>query len=181
VATSPTTTTFLAALCKERWGNFLNRIEPKTMRTLSTREPQTHLAPPHTRNACATTTTGTIQWLPLRERALLLAAVLPRGFVSGKPAERLCHMEVIYYGKDCGGHWHCDPPKEGDEIVILTLHGSATFELREGLETVEAIQTAPGTIVRLAGAARHECEHCAGVAEGSVRVGLQLGFSGLLY
>ena len=88
-------------------------------------------------------------------------------------------MEVIYYGKDCGGHWHCDPPKEGDEVVILTLHGSATFELREGLEIVDAIQTAPGTLVRLAGAARRECEHCAGVArEGSVRVALQLGFSG---
>ena len=110
----------------------------------------------------------------------LLDAVLPPAFADGCPKTRLVHMELIFYGRGCSGHWHVDPTEEGDEIVILTIHGNAMFELREkGGTTIDATRTQPGTLVRLAGPARHKCEHRAGVADGGVRVALQLGFSNI--
>ena len=65
--------------------------------------------------------------------------------------------------------------------MILTIHGNAMFELKEskGGTTIDATRTQPGTLVRLAGPARHQCEHRAGVADGGVRVALQLGFSNI--
>ena len=115
--------------------------------------------------------------LSLRDREAVLAAALPPAFVDGRPNVRLVHMELIFYGDGCGGHWHVDPTAEGDEIVIATLQGCAWFELREGKTPIDATRTRPGTLLRLAGAARRPCEHRAGPAEGGVRVALQLGFS----
>ena len=116
--------------------------------------------------------------LSLRDREAVLAAALPPAFVDGRPNVRLVHMELIFYGDGCGGHWHVDPMTEGDEIVIATLQGCAWFELREGKTTIDATRTRRGTLLRLAGPARRPCKHRAGPAEGGVRVALQLGFSG---
>ena len=73
------------------------------------------------------------------------AAALPPAFVDGRPNVRLVHMELIFYGEGCGGHWHVDPTAEGDEIVIATLQGCAWFELREGKTLIDAPRTRPGT------------------------------------
>ena len=114
--------------------------------------------------------------LPLRDRLAVLSCV-PPGFADGCPKARLVHMELIYYGHGCSGHWHVDPKAEGDEILILTIKGSAWFELREWKTTIDATLTRPGTLLRLAGQARRVCEHRAGIAKDGVRLALQLGFS----
>ena len=126
---------------------------------------------------CSTSVRRQHERLSLNEREAVLAATLPPALVS-RPSSRLVHMELIYYGKHCGGHVHMDPMEEGDEIVIATLQGGAWFKLYNGNAVIDETLTERGTLVRLAGPARNPCKHQVGPAEGGARVALQLGFSG---
>ena len=116
---------------------------------------------------------------PARVRQMILRLALPPGLVHGADA-RLTHLELIYYGVRCSGHWHTDPPRDGDEVAVLTLRGRALFRLRDGnFDIVDAVRTQPGTLVLMRGPARQKpCMHHAGKAEnGDVRIALQLGFA----
>ena len=90
----------------------------------------------------------------------------------------LSHAEVVIYGEDQKGHYHVDPKGDGEEIVLITMKGSANFKLKplkKGAR-IEKVRTMKGSVVEMRGAARWQCEHMAGPALGGGRVVLQLGF-----
>ena len=78
-----------------------------------------------------------------------LVDLLPAPLLPERRNRKIHHAEVILYKENWHGHWHKDPDKDGDDIVLMTLYGQATFSVSkaEHSDPIESVVTTAGTAI----------------------------------